>query len=1703
MLYMSEFSPESIKPRQRRYTIDVHKIDENPDNLNANYIKNNTIAMIPQALLSLSNLINTHHMSLADISRASAKLISELTKSSWVEVLLKEDEKLKIFNPLQPFTELEINDESLPGYVAQTQHPELITNPHTSTFYSAFQLKINPFSPVTNKVIQPTTTACVPLVVGQWKVIGVVQLFNKVGEDLSQGYYTDIDVDIVTSFGHIIYQALEQRTEYLSLLNKDDSHHLVNKEKNRLHNEVNLICKKKEYCKRLDEIMKPWYRVSKALIDAISDIMNTDAMVLYSMGDGVLTCEYAQGINTDISNHKSRISEYVGFTHKEILNIRDLSIEPLWPQDLNYGYKSCLVCPIMSYTNTVQGVVEFFRTNSVFTEIDENFALFLATSLGKLTKLSVEPKGSASDQDELRKWIHGMYSYTIDRKDKLFDYVKLTDLITQSLHNILPHDSSSVFVADQHKKFIWTKKSDTCGTMAFPLSADTVFGYAYSLQKVLVLPNSELPVLHDINLYEGKSVAIFPILSKELKDPSIGLIVISRQEPFTKDDIHMVEKFSNSLSTIFMRLFIEHLPETMLDESKVESSPDRAQESSESEFRTVNIFRKNSELATQSSFFLSHELARREKSKKEPPFLLKSLNNILGIPKDTIQSLYDLIDELVKNPNEPYIKIARKLTEIVKCGVAKLFLYDKSQVNLIEQITMSSYAPAGLVKKSIQQKEIISIKHDAENDMNFEFDLDSLDCEDQVDSYLCIPILDSRTAVIGVIVFVNLDKLEEETLQVASFLSILPKEFAELASARDDSATQWKKILETGRKNKMLQHWCKQVFLVSNQYQKRCAYYRDILYKISCYNDLENLLKFSLDLVQSHTNADKAYIYLYKDSEFEELTIHDGEPHNPHEWELDFFKQCYDKGSTSTSLKPNKSYHVLAVPIIEDGEFMGLLYLKNKKEPSLLQSVDFTAEDIEILESLAKIISVSLKKGSDSDEKNANEELKNFVKAIASERDSYALMTTIRKAAEQLCDCDRAIIFTKEENILIARPQGLEQDLPVNYSFYMGYGIPGSVAAKKAKENIKDAYHDTRFTPDVDRLTGYRTTSILCMPILDSEKQVLAVIELINKRHATFDANDEETMDLFCEMVSAVLENCDLFTNTIEERTSLLGILNSIGSYALVLNSEGKLSYVNKPIEGVFGVNEFIVKKFHYTGWLKNNPSLVSDIQKVYNDPSLKPYKTSKCIYTESLRSSSFLSILPINDQIKNQKFNYRILGLKGINKGQFEGVVIILEDCSSLEEIHTKFREVKSQIKALTTPLQTETELQRCIEDLAVITDNENIRPEIRDNLQDIMSRLKAGNLNRPKYRLEGPVDQIEQGIEALKSILELDMPVETHRTRRYSSISESSPESLDSFSQRVSLDDIRNWNFNAFAVDDPIGFAHALLADFDLFKRFKIRPHIFVNFVEELKHICDQRGNPFHNFEHNLSVMHSTYMLLASTSAGSYFKPADILALLVGSVCHDLDHTGRNNPFECAKSSRLAIMYHDKSVLEQHHAATAFFTMQNENCNIFKHLKPTKYRYIRKLMISSILATDMSKHLGMMSNMTRRFNDLVENPLGTLEKDTEKVAGFVLHSCDLAHGTKAFSVYEIWSRRVCEEFSEQYKDEVALGLTPTGFMKDLDKPKVYYSNEINFMKFVVRPLWECLDLWLKPNLSNYLQNMNKNIEEMQARLENEDEAA
>lgn len=88
------------------------------------------------------------------------------------------------------------------------------------------------------------------------------------------------------------------------------------------------------------------------------------------------------------------------------------------------------------------------------------------------------------------------------------------------------------------------------------------------------------------------------------------------------------------------------------------------------------------------------------------------------------------------------------------------------------------------------------------------------------------------------------------------------------------------------------------------------------------------------------------------------------------------------------------------------------------------------------------------------------------------------------------------------------------------------------------------------------------------------------------------------------------------------------------------------------------------------------------------------------------------------------------------------------------------------------------------------------------------------------------------------------------------------------------------------------------------------------------------------------------------------------DLASLFISSAAHDVDHPGTNNVFETKTKSKLSILYNDQAILENHHASTFFFLVEEDQCNIFENIKGDDYNKMRKSIIDNILYTDMTKH-------------------------------------------------------------------------------------------------------------------------------------------
>lgn len=89
----------------------------------------------------------------------------------------------------------------------------------------------------------------------------------------------------------------------------------------------------------------------------------------------------------------------------------------------------------------------------------------------------------------------------------------------------------------------------------------------------------------------------------------------------------------------------------------------------------------------------------------------------------------------------------------------------------------------------------------------------------------------------------------------------------------------------------------------------------------------------------------------------------------------------------------------------------------------------------------------------------------------------------------------------------------------------------------------------------------------------------------------------------------------------------------------------------------------------------------------------------------------------------------------------------------------------------------------------------------------------------------------------------------------------------------------------------------------------------------------------------------------------------------MILGGLCHDVDHRATTNLFLINSGDKLSIRYLDKSVLENHHAATTFKILSNPDCDILKNLDKEQHNLVKKYMVHNILATDNKEHFVQLS--------------------------------------------------------------------------------------------------------------------------------------
>jgi Nif-specific regulatory protein len=171
------------------------------------------------------------------------------------------------------------------------------------------------------------------------------------------------------------------------------------------------------------------------------------------------------------------------------------------------------------------------------------------------------------------------------------------------------------------------------------------------------------------------------------------------------------------------------------------------------------------------------------------------------------------------------------------------------------------------------------------------------------------------------------------------------------------------------------------------------------------------------------------------------------------------------------------------------------------------------------------------------DQSHLAEELLKICQKMSSKRDLGSLLDLIANEATKLMGADRASLF------LLDRGRGeLWSKIALGSEeirFDARLGIAGAVALTGQTINVEDAHEDPRFLEEIDLRSGYRTRSLLAVPLRTHEGEIIGTFEVLNKMTGAFGKEDEEILKALAAQAAIAIETAQLVEEMRRHRDQL------------------------------------------------------------------------------------------------------------------------------------------------------------------------------------------------------------------------------------------------------------------------------------------------------------------------------------------------------------------------------------------------------------------------------------------------------------------------------------------------------------------------------------------------------------------------------------
>jgi len=196
------------------------------------------------------------------------------------------------------------------------------------------------------------------------------------------------------------------------------------------------------------------------------------------------------------------------------------------------------------------------------------------------------------------------------------------------------------------------------------------------------------------------------------------------------------------------------------------------------------------------------------------------------------------------------------------------------------------------------------------------------------------------------------------------------------------------------------------------------------------------------------------------------------------------------------------------------------------------------------------------------------------------------LLVNIANRSISVLNCERVSIFIldKSKRILWSKVAlGTDRiEIPVDE------GIAGYSANHNEIIKIDNAYKDSRFDRRIDQKTGFKTKSILCIPLISLNGEVLGVVEAINKKSGVFTDEDIQMTKIFCSTISRAIENSKFYQ---ELQNTFYSFLEALAyaidaRHPITAGHSRRVTLVAMRIGKAFGLADEDIEKLRIAGLL-------------------------------------------------------------------------------------------------------------------------------------------------------------------------------------------------------------------------------------------------------------------------------------------------------------------------------------------------------------------------------------------------------------------------------------------------------------------------------------------------------------------------------------